>query len=399
MTAEDIQALFAAHLEAFNKHDADAIAAHYADDCVVESPIAGAIVGRAAVERSTRLMFTTFPDSRVEIDETLVFGDRVVQSGTSSGTDTGGFGGLAPTGRPYRIGVVFLFTLHDGRIVRERRSYDFSGFLMQLAGEIRPAVESARLYREILERAQMEQDVRVAAEIQRALLPELRRKTETFEVAAASLPCRAIGGDFLDYFDLPTGGFAFVLGDVAGKGAPAALLAAQLQGIVAVQWYSGSAPAQALTLANRTLMRRPVESRYATAFCGELSRDGRLTYCNAGHNPPFVIGPHRVERLRTGGMILGSFAEAMFEQDSVDMEVDDLVVVFSDGVTDAMSKDGSDFSEDRLLAFATSNAHLPPAAFLDGLLETIRQFTIGLAQADDLTVLVLRRNCEKRERR
>jgi sigma-B regulation protein RsbU (phosphoserine phosphatase) len=218
-------------------------------------------------------------------------------------------------------------------------------------------------------------------------------------VAAASMPCRAIGGDFLDYFDLATGGFGFVLGDVAGKGPPAALLAAQLQGIIAVQWYSGSAPAQAVTLANHTLMRRAVESRFATVFCGELSPDGHLTYCNAGHNPPFVIGPGKVERLRTGGLILGSFAHASFEQDTVQMEPADVLVVFSDGVTDAMGKNGIEFGEERLLAFATSHCHLSPAAFLDGLLDTIRDFTIGLPQADDLTVLVLRRNCDKHTER
>src|SRR5579884_3020464 len=197
MTREEIEAFFAAHVRAYNSHDIDAIASHYAPDCVVESPMAGTLQGREAMVRATRLLFAAFPDLRVETDELLVVGDRVVQTGVSSGTDTGGFAGLPPTGRPYRVGVVFLFTLEDGLIVHERRVYDFSGFLLQLAGELRPAMESVRLYREILERAELEHEVRVAADIQRALLPELRRHGETFDVAAASLPCRAIGGDFI----------------------------------------------------------------------------------------------------------------------------------------------------------------------------------------------------------
>jgi sigma-B regulation protein RsbU (phosphoserine phosphatase) len=390
MTVEELQAFFAVHAQAFNRHDVKAIASHYAEDCVVESPIAGTVVGRHAIEAATRALFTAFPDLKVETDELLIVGDRVVQTGTSSGTDTGGFVGLPATGRPYRIGVVFLFTVRDHRIIRERRTYDFSGFLLQLAGEMRPTMESGRLYREILERAQLEQDVKVAAEIQRALLPELRRKGETFEVAAASLPCRAIGGDFLDYFDLQTGAFAFVLGDVAGKGPPAALVAAQLQGILAAQSYSGRTPAETISFANWALMRRAVESRFATVFCGELSRDGRLTYCNAGHNPAFVVGEQRIDRLAKGGLMLGAFKDTKFEQDAIELGPDDRLVVFSDGVTEALNANGEEFGEERLLSFATGNRTLPPAEFLDCLLETIRAFTVGKAQNDDLTVLVMR---------
>ena len=294
MNPEETKAFFLAHERAFNSHDVVAIALHYAEDCVVESPTAGRVAGRQAMQNATRAFFAAFPDSRVETDDLLICGDRVVQTGTSSGTDTGGLAGLPPTGRPYRIGVVFLFTLEDNLIVYERRTYDFSGFLLQLAGESKPVMETALRYREILERAQLEHDVRVAADIQRALLPDLRRTGETFEVAASSQPCRAIGGDFLDYFDLPAGAFGFVLGDVAGKGPPAALLAAQLQGILAAQSYSGSTPAQTVTLANRALMRRALDARFATLFFAELSPNGCLTYCNAGHNPPFVIGRGKV---------------------------------------------------------------------------------------------------------
>ena len=240
------------------------------------------------------------------------------------------------------------------------------------------------------DRAQLEHDVRVAADIQRALLPDLRRTTETFEVAASSQPCGAIGGDFLDYFDLPTGAFGFVLGDVTGKGPPAALLAAQLQGILAAQSYSGSTPAQTVTLANRALMRRPLEARFATLFFAELSSNGYLTYCNAGHNPPFVIGSGRVEQLEKGGVVLGAFKDVAFEQGAIQLDPADLLVVFTDGVTEAMSADREEFGVDRLLSFSTGHRDLPPAVFLERLLERIREFTVGEAQNDDLTALVLR---------
>jgi steroid delta-isomerase-like uncharacterized protein len=171
MTSQAITAFFAKLVQAYNDHDAAAVASQYAEDAVVESPIAGTVVGRAAIERVTRVLFEAFPDPTVEPEDLLIAGDRVVQTATTCGTNTGGFAGLPPTGRPFRIAAVFLFIVKDEQIVRERRTYDFSGLLLQLAGEMRPAPESARLYREVLERAQLEQDIKIAAEIQRSLLP------------------------------------------------------------------------------------------------------------------------------------------------------------------------------------------------------------------------------------
>ncbi len=391
MTAEEIRAFFDKLLEAYNRHDAATIATFYSEDSVVESPSAGALMGRRAIERATRALFLTFPDMRVQEEELLIVGNRVVQTATTTGTDTGGFVGLPPTGRPFRIAVVFIFTLRDRHIVRERRMYDFSGFLLQLAGELRPAMESTRLYREILGRAQLEEDMQIAAEIQRTLLPPQQHRGAAFELAVASLPSRAIGGDFVDYYELPAGVLGFVIGDVAGKGPPAALLAAQLQGIVAAQSYLGQGPRGTLAMANRVLVRRAVESRFfSTAFYGALSREGCLAYCNAGHNPPFLLGRDGPRRLTTGGLILGAFRDAAVEEKTTQVEPGDLLVAYTDGVTEAMNADDSDFGERRLLECVLANGHLPPAAFLERLLEAISSFTIGSAQNDDLTVLALR---------
>lgn len=390
MTADEIRALFAEHVQAYNDHDAATIATHYTEESVVESPIAGKVVGRRAIENVTRVLFTTFPDIKIEQEDLLIIGDRVVQTATTTGTDTGGFVGLPPTGRPFRIAVVFLFTVKDHHIVRERRTYDLSGFLMQLAGEVLPAMESARLYREILERAQLEQDMKIAAQIQRALLPAPQHTAEGFELAVASLPCRAIGGDFVDYFELPAGALGFVIGDVTGKGPPAALLAAMLQGILAAQSHLGQTPRDTLKLANRVLVRRAVESRFATVWYGALSRDGRLTYCNAGHNPPFLLGRRGTERLDTGGLILGAFGNSGAEDESIQLEPGDLLVAYSDGVTEAMDAGETQFGEERLLSCAKANIHLAPSAFVQQLLDAIHAFTIGKTRDDDLTVLALR---------
>src|SRR4029453_14810066 len=132
------------------------------------------------------------------------------------------------------------------------------------------AIESARLYAESAEKARLDRDLRIAAEIQRALLPESSFEGPTYDLAAASIPCRAAGGVFYDYLDIGHGGFGFALGDVAGKGPPAALLAAAVQTNFAAQAPISANPADTLTRVNKALLRRAIEARFATMFYGAL---------------------------------------------------------------------------------------------------------------------------------
>jgi serine phosphatase RsbU (regulator of sigma subunit)/ketosteroid isomerase-like protein len=391
MTNKEITELLARRQDAFARCDAIALAAQYADNCVVESPAFGRLVGRAAVEKRNREFFAAFPDVSFDFGELLIVGDRAVGTTTYHGTDTGGLFGQTPTGRQFRFFVVHLYTFRDSHIAHERRVYDVNGLLLQLATDSAASSETSQRYRAALERTRLEHEVKTAAEIQRALLPEVEYKRAGFKVAAASLPCRAIGGDFFDYFDLPNGTFGFALADVAGKGPPAALLAAQLQGILAAHSYSEGTPAQTVTRVNAVLVRRTIESRFATMFYGQLSCSGRrLIYCNAGHNPPFLVGHRGVQRLERGGSILGAFSEATFEEATLQLDPGDTLVVFSDGVTEALNTEGVEFGEDRLQSCLKSNRELAPAALLYCILGTVRDFGAATTQTDDLTVLVLR---------
>ena len=307
MTTAEIVALFARRADAFSRHDAVTLAATHAEAGILLSPTAGTIVGRNAIENVYRLWFSAFPDLRMEVEDLLIAGDRVVQTVTVSGTDVGGFLGLPPTGRTVRVEGAFVYALQDCLILHERRILDMSGVLLQLAGEVEATRNSFRLYRETLERARMEHELKTAAEIQRALLPRTRYTCATFDLVAASIPCRAIGGDFFDYFEFSNGTLAFALGDVAGKGPPAALLSAMLQGIFTACAHLGDTPAETVERVNKALVRRPIESRFATGLYAMLSCEGRLTYCNAGHNPPLLFGSGGIRRLDRGGLILGAF--------------------------------------------------------------------------------------------
>jgi sigma-B regulation protein RsbU (phosphoserine phosphatase) len=288
--------------------------------------------------------------------------------------------------QPRRIGVLYL----DGRDKGTLLSRETRTALETLAAEAALAIDNARLYRDALEKARLEQQMTIGAQIQRALLPDGHHSGEGFELACASSPCLAIGGDFFDYLDLPGGGFGFVLGDVSGKGLPAALLTAVVQGIFAIEASLNHPPAEALARLNDALIRKAVQGRFATLFYGVLSRGGRLTYTNAGHNPPVVLGTAGLRRLSTGGTIVGIFPEARYEQETVTLDPGDLVIVFSDGVTEAFNANWEEFGDARLIETVRENAGLPPGALLEQVMSAVRGFVKDAVQSDDVSVLVLR---------
>ncbi|HVL69919.1 MAG TPA: SpoIIE family protein phosphatase [Vicinamibacterales bacterium] len=285
-----------------------------------------------------------------------------------------------------RIGVLYLDSREKGILLSSSTRTALETF----ATEAAVAIENARLYRETMEKAKMEQEMRIAAEIQQALLPKIGRAGSYFAAAAASLPCRSIGGDFYDYVDLPGGALGFALGDVAGKGPPAALLSAMMQGMFAAQAASSEGPAEAITRVNLALYRRGIESRFVTLMYGALTADGQLTYCNAGHNPPLIVGAAGVRRLEAGGPIVGLFEAAAFDQETVTMAPGDWLVVFSDGVSEALSAADEEYGEQRIIDVITRNAAMAPQQLLEALFADVRRFAAGAAQGDDITAMVLR---------
>jgi phosphoserine phosphatase RsbU/P len=288
-------------------------------------------------------------------------------------------------GEERRIGVLYLDSREKGSLL----SNSTRAALETLATEAAVAIENARLYRETMEKARMEQEMRIAAEIQQALLPKAGRSGAYFRAAAASLPCRSIGGDFYDYVDLIDGSFGFALGDVAGKGPPAALLSAMMQGIFAAQAAGADSPSRTIAKVNLALYRRGIESRFVTLMYGSLQADGRLLYCNAGHNPPLVVGKNGFRRLECGGPIVGLFESANYEEETVTLAKGDWLIVFSDGVSEALSASGEEYGEGRILTCVQRNLALEPQKLLEAVFTDVREFARGAAQNDDITAMVL----------
>jgi serine phosphatase RsbU (regulator of sigma subunit)/pSer/pThr/pTyr-binding forkhead associated (FHA) protein len=284
------------------------------------------------------------------------------------------------------IGVLYLDSRERGTMLSPATMTSLEAFATQAA----LAIESARLYAESAEKARIDRDLRIAADIQRALLPDGTCERPAFDLAAVSVPCRTVGGDFYDYLDVSDREFGFALGDVAGKGPPAALLAAVVQSNFGALAPVTHEPAEMMLRLNQALLRRAIEARFATMCYGVATTDGQFRYCNAGQEPPLVIAADGVRWLETGGPVLGLLPSATYEYATEQLAPGDLVVVCSDGVTEARNVANEEFGRERLLAALRSMHGARPDAALEQLLSSVNQFARGTPQADDITALVFR---------
>ena len=200
-----------------------------------------------------------------------------------------------------------------------------------------------------------------------------------------------IGGDFFEYVALADGALGFTLGDVAGKGAPAGLLGARIQEIFSAHAPILAAPASTVARINTTLLGRSLESRFVTMVYGILHPDGRLRYCNAGHNPPVLVTSSGVCRLHTGGMIVGLFDDAEFEEETIQLTTNDLLVVFSDGISEATNDRDQEFGDAGIIKSVwVAPDQRDPNAVLTRLFVHLHAFTVNELQGDDMTALVPR---------
>lgn len=286
------------------------------------------------------------------------------------------------------IGVLYLDSGRRARFM----SPDNRAVLEALAGEAAVAIENARLYRDALERARLDDDLRRAVEMQAALLPENSFADDRIEVFAHATPCRAVGGDFFEHGSLERGRHVFAVADVSGKGVPAALLAAQTLGMFRARSDKIDGPAEALTRVNRALARRDVNASFVTMVCAVLAADDTLSACNAGHNPPLVLrSDRRVDSLGAGGTVLGLFPDARFDEESTLLHAGETLVLYSDGITEAANLAGERFGDARLSSALCAADASSPRALVGCVLAAVEDFVDGALAADDMTILAVRR--------
>lgn len=259
-------------------------------------------------------------------------------------------------------------------------------------------IQHARLVEvEALERVHS-RELDQAAEIQRGLLPRIPPAFAGLELAGYNLQCRTVGGDYFDYLPYGHGKLAVAVGDVAGKGMPAALLMASLQAhtqaIIELGGELDGDPASVIAKLNRAITARTPDNRFVTFFLAVFDPvASTLNYCNAGHNPPLLIrSGGAIERLEEGGMVLGLFAGAQYLDKTVPFDVGDLLILYSDGVVEACSSKGDEeFGEDRLVRIVAESKSLDLPRVIERVLEDLRAWSGDGAYADDVTVVLARR--------
>ena len=291
------------------------------------------------------------------------------------------------------IGLIYVDSLH---LVKEFTKQDLS-LLTVMANMAAVRIENARLAEvEQAERLKM-RELEQAAMIQRSILPSqfppFPDRTD-FELHAAMVPAREVGGDLFDFFLLDEDRLGFAVGDVSGKGVPAALFMAIACTLLRAAAHHHATPGECLTYINESLVKQNASGMFVTLFYGILNtRTGVLEYSNAGHNPPYVFSPNgRIHALKERcGPMLGVLPGYPYVTRSAEVAPGEGVLVFTDGVTEARRRSGDFYEELRLEAFLEANASLPAEDLVRGLHAEVERFAAGVRRADDITVLGLRR--------
>lgn len=253
-------------------------------------------------------------------------------------------------------------------------------------------IENARLFEEEKLLRQIRNEVLAASEIQSRLLPADPPTIPGYELAGLTVPAQEVGGDFFDYIPINDNRTGLCVGDVSGKGLPAALLMASAQATLRGQVDPARSPRESIARVNWQTYRITKRGSFLTLFYAELDHQNHhIRFVNAGHNRPFLIRNGKPNELQCAGLAIGLLPGAEYDQGEAALEQGDLVVIYSDGVTEAMNASREQFGEERLQSILQQDAATSPAGLVDRVFDGVREFC-GEAQAsDDITILVLRR--------
>lgn len=281
--------------------------------------------------------------------------------------------------------------------------------LMSITGQLALVIENSKLIERMVEEERLRRELILAAEVQQRLFPAHPPLSDTLELSGLCQPARGVGGDYYDFLTFDNGQTGITVADVAGKGISAALLMSIVQASLRSQALANCANvcvagslANLVSAMNRLLCRSTGIASYVTFFYAQFdARAGKLTYVNAGHNPPFLIrkrehagsGGAAVNdylKLATGGAVIGVFEHFGYEEETLDMRSGDLLFAYTDGVTEALNLAGEEYGEERLLVELAAATNSTADEIRDRVIKRLHEWCAGARQHDDLTLLVLK---------
>jgi phosphoserine phosphatase RsbU/P len=266
---------------------------------------------------------------------------------------------------------------------------------------INKTLEEIKLTRRSMEEhdqlVSIQQDLNIAREIQQAILPKVFPpfpNQHNFDVYASMVAAKEVGGDFFDFFQIDTHRLGFVIGDVSGKGVPAAIFMAVSRTLIRATGLKGVHTSECMHYVNNLLCNESVKSMFVTVFYGILNTaTGVVEYVNAGHNPPYLISSSGISKVEmTNGMVLGVLDDISFQSKIIEMKPGDKLFLYTDGVTEAFNTELIAYSEERIENFLGQRYQMPIETIVKELLADVNAFVVGAPQSDDITMLAIAYN-------
>jgi serine phosphatase RsbU (regulator of sigma subunit)/putative methionine-R-sulfoxide reductase with GAF domain len=288
-------------------------------------------------------------------------------------------------------GVLLVEETADAIRFRQKRVEILNGIAQQVA----LSIQNEHLQQEMVSRERLEHEVELARQIQKTFLPDHLPEFPNWDLAAVWRTARQVGGDFYDVFELAGGRLGLFIADVSDKGIPAALFMAMTRTLVRAVVEDTLSPAEALRRVNELIIPDNQQSMFVTAVYGVLSREsGEFVYTNAGHNPPiwWCGRTGKLEILRRTGVALGVMEKAVMEERTIRLDAGDILLFYTDGLTEAFSPDGDIYGQERLYELVRSTKETALHGFLDGIEKSVDEFMGTAPAADDLTMLALKRS-------
>jgi serine phosphatase RsbU (regulator of sigma subunit) len=292
------------------------------------------------------------------------------------------------------VGVVQVLNKKDGSRFDDKDE----SLLEALSVQAGVAIQRARLLEAFVEKQRIQESLKLAADIQMGMLPKdfpAFPKRDDFDLFASIIPAKEVGGDFYDFFLIDDDHLCFVIGDVSGKGVPAALFMAVTKTHVAASTIPGTEPSDILIRANDELCKENDQGMFCTIFYGILNtKTGEVRYSNGGHNPPYLVhADGSNEQLEgTEGIALGVMDGMDFGVNTLTLGKGEAIYLYTDGVNEAMDDDGNEYSYERLEEFLKKSKGLSTTDIVNGSLDDVKGFVKNAEQSDDITVLTVRYN-------
>lgn len=288
---------------------------------------------------------------------------------------------------------VFVLLDKESRGSKENFNEDDKKLLSAFANQAAVAIENARLYRISIEKERMQREIELAAEIQKNLIPESFPAIPGYDMSGVCIPCRTVGGDYYNYFNLPDGRLLIAVADVSGKGVPAALFVSSINSVLHAQIDQDCHLGKMIEILSKAIYQSVTSGKYATAFFLEIDPSkSMIRYINAGHNPPIMITSNkRRMELTEGGFCIGMFKDSVYNINEMPFGKGDQILIYTDGVTEQTNDKEEYFGEKPLDDILLANTETKAAEINQKIIDSVYNFCNKKQLHDDLTLVTVKK--------